>query len=116
MASCWRDTKPVMLLIHDPDGVGAINRGPGNPEQQHVWVPKAIEDYQRHMQGLDLFDQMMSAAHNAYVIAHDNNPEVIQLKWPQFQDLAEDLIENYKASRAAPLTNIENLPPVPRTT
>ncbi|XP_052818115.1 piggyBac transposable element-derived protein 4-like [Mya arenaria] len=142
MACCWQDTKPVMVLssFHDPDAVGTVNRRSGNSQQQRVRVPKAIEDYQRHMKGVDLFDQMvgyympnhrsrkwwrrlfhhmqMSAAHNAYIIARDSNPEVIQREWPQFQDfvedLAEDLIGNYKASRAAPLTNIENLPPVPR--
>lgn len=98
-------------------------------------VPKSVEDYQRHMKGVDLYDQMlgyyilnhrsrkwwrrlfhhlqMSAAYNAFVIAKDTHPEKVQREWPQFQDFLEDLadglIGDTSSARDQPLQAI----PVP---
>ena len=80
------------------------------------------------MKGVDLMDQMVGyympdhrsrkwwrrifhyllvvAAHNAYIIAKDSNPEVAKREWPNLQDFVEDLAEgligDFTPSRAAP--------------
>ncbi|KAL4240265.1 hypothetical protein ACF0H5_001059 [Mactra antiquata] len=91
------------------------------------------------MKGVDLLDQMignympnhrsrkwwrrlfhhfqMTTAYNAYVLAKESNPNVVQREWPQFQDfledLAEDLIGDYSSSRDTPLINLTNQPVLP---
>ncbi|MEW8548513.1 MAG: transposase, partial [Candidatus Thiodiazotropha sp.] len=131
----WMDTKSVLVLsnFHSPDSVGSVNRRSGQALQQRVRVPKMVEDYQAHMKGVDLMDQMigyymiqhrskkwwrrifhyllMACAHNAYIIASDSNPDVVKSEWPNFQDfieeLAEGLIGNYSSSkREVPNQNV----------
>ncbi|WAR14597.1 hypothetical protein MAR_004702 [Mya arenaria] len=112
------------------------NTRQGIPQQQLVWSQRCIEDYQRHMKEVDLIDLIMgyymsttdqasnglvthhmqiTAAHNSYIISQDSNPEAIQREWPKYQDFIEDLVKdligNYKASRAAPLSYIEKWHP-----
>ena len=77
-------------------------------------VPAAVADYQKYMKGVDLMDQMvgyyiihhrskkwwrrifhylmMASAHNAYVVAQDSNPEMVESEWPNFQDFLEEII------------------------
>lgn len=57
----WVDTKPVLVLsnFHGPDIIGSVNRRSGQAVQQRVRVPKMLEDYQTHMKGVDLMDQMI---------------------------------------------------------
>ena len=126
----WMDTKAVLCLssFHSPTDLGFVNRRTGHAEQQPIVVPKMLVDYQKHMRGVDLMDQMssyyqlihrskkwwrriyfflqMTTAHNSYVIAKDLHPEVARDNWPRFQDfledLAEGLISNYTAARAPP--------------
>ena len=113
----WQDTKPVCVLsnFHDPTAVGAVSRRVrvGGASQQ-VAVPAAVADYQKYMKGVDLMDQMvgyyiihhrskkwwrrifhylmMASAHNAYVVARDTNPEMVESEWPNFQDFLEEII------------------------
>jgi len=126
----WMDTKPVTLLsnFHSPGDTGFVYRRTGHPEQQPVLVPKVLVDYQKHMRGVYLMDQMtgyyqldhrstkwwrrlfffmqMAAVHNSYIIAKDTNPDVARREWPSFQnfveDLAEGLIGDYQAERDPP--------------
>ena len=130
----WMDTKAVLVLsnFHHPESVGMVNRRSGQEQQQRVEVPRMLQDYQTHMKGVDLADQMlgyymihhrsrkwwrriffylmMASAHNAYILAKDNNPEHAHDVWPNFQDfieeLAEDLIGDVRTRfRAAPVLN-----------
>ena len=129
----WMDTKPVLVLsnFHDPRDVGSVNRRTGQACQRQVRVPKMVEDYQKHMKGVDLADQMvgyyminhrsrkwwrriffhfmMVSAHNAYIVAKNSNSECVLKEWPSFQDfleeLADDLIGDCKAGRDAPNLN-----------
>ena len=130
----WMDTKPVLVLsnFHYPAEVGQVNRRSGQQQQQRVQVPKMLADYQENMKGVDLMDQMVGyympdhrsrkwwrrifhyllvvAAHNAYIIAKDSNPEVAKREWPNLQDFVEDLAEgligDFTPSRAAPNQNV----------
>lgn len=130
----WTDTKPVLVLsnFHGPDIIGSVNRRSGQAVQQRVRVPKMLEDYQTHMKGADLMDQMigyymiqhrskkwwrrifhyllMACAHNSYIIARDSNPDRVKSEWPNFQDFIEELFEgligNYSSKRAAPNQNV----------
>ena len=34
---------------------------------------------------------MMASAHNAYVVAQDSNPDMVQSEWPNFQDFLEEI-------------------------
>lgn len=129
----WMDTKPVLVLsnYHDPQAVGYVNRRSGQAVQQRVGVPKMLQDYQDHMKGVDLMDQMlgyympnhrsrkwwrrifhylqMASAHNSYIIAKASNPDITRSEWPTFQDFVEDLadglINNFSSARAVPLQN-----------
>lgn len=88
-----------------------------------------VDEYQQHMKGVDLCDQMLgyyllnhrsrkwwrrlfhhlqiACAYNAYVLAKDCNPEKVRHEWPQFQDFLEDLAEgligSFSTQRAPPL-------------
>ena len=113
----WQDTKPVCVLsnFHDPTAMGVVSRrvrvGGGS---QQVAVPAVVADYQKFMKGVDLMDQMigyyiihhrskkwwrrifhylmMASAYNAYVVARDTNPEIVEAEWPNFQDFLEQII------------------------
>lgn len=54
----------------------------------------------------------MAAAHNAYLIAKDVQPQIVAREWPQFQDFLEDLADNligdFSSSRNTPLQPIPN--------
>lgn len=91
-----------------------------------------VEDYQKHMKGVDLCDQMtgyyvlnhrsrkwwrrlfhhlqMVSAFNAYVIAKDLHPETVKREWPQLQDfieeLADSLIGEFTSQRSVPLQQV----------
>jgi len=64
----WMDTKNVLVLsnFHSPQDTGVVMRRSGNPIQRPVTVPKCLADYQRHMKGVDLMDQMVGY----YLINH----------------------------------------------
>ena len=97
----WQDTKSVLVLsnFHDPISVGYVNRRSGQAQQQYVWEPQMLEDYQSYMKGVDLMDQivgyymiqhrsnmwwrricpylLMASTHHAYIIANDWYSEVV---------------------------------------
>ena len=126
----WMDTKPVLVLsnFHHPEDLGVVSRRSGQAQQRQVRVPRMLQDYQTHMKGVDLADQMlgyymiqhrsrkwwrriffylmMASAHNAYILAKDSNPQHAKDEWPHFQDfieeIVEDLIGDVQAGRAAP--------------
>lgn len=61
LAFCaWQDTKVVMVLSnhHDPSATGTVRRKQGSEFQTDVTVPACLADYQKHMKGVDLLDQM----------------------------------------------------------
>ena len=112
----WKDTKPVCVLsnFHDPNHQGQVTRRAA--ENTVVQVPRLLSDYQKHMKGVDLCDQMigyymlnhrskkwwrriffylmMASARNAYIVAKDTHPETFREKWPRFQDFIEELVED----------------------
>ena len=122
----WQDTKAVCVLsnFHDPTAMGVVTRRQQGQAQQ-VAVPASLADYQTNMKGVDLMDQMigyymmhhrstkwwrrifhylmMASAHNAYVVAQDSNPDIVQSEWPNFQDFLEEialsLIEESRTKR-----------------
>ena len=126
----WMDTKPVLTLsnFHDPTEQGTVLRRRDRVRTQ-VPVPKMVQDYQRHMRGVDLLDQaisyhtinhrskkwwrrlffygMMVSAHNAYVVAKDQGHTYHSRQWPTFldflEDLSNDLIGDTRADRAPQL-------------
>lgn len=55
------DTKPVLALsnYHNPTDTDNVNRHLGNGPQQSIQVPKMLADYQLHMKGVDLSDEMI---------------------------------------------------------
>lgn len=57
----WQDTKVVMVLsnFHDPTATGKVLRRKGGDRQREVTVPACLADYQKHMKGVDLLDQMV---------------------------------------------------------
>ena len=133
----WMDTKPVLVLSnhHDPQQTGHVNRRTGQPQQQQVEVPKMLQDYQKHMGGVDRLDQLigyyiiqhrskkwwrrifhylqMASAINAYILGKELYPEEAKREWPNLQDFLEDLSEELtndtRAKRAAPVLQ-ERLP------
>ncbi|KAK3773982.1 hypothetical protein RRG08_056754 [Elysia crispata] len=95
---------------------GTVSRRSGLHEQQQIVVPLALADYQRHMMGVDLTDQMigchmpnhsrsrkwwrsiftyltMVSVHNAYAVAKDSNYEFTKKNWPNFKALIEVLAD-----------------------
>ncbi|XDV26565.1 hypothetical protein PO909_030223 [Leuciscus waleckii] len=57
----WRDTKVVLVLsnYHEPMAEGTVRRRQGDI-QTELTVPACLSDYQKHMKGVDLLDQMTS--------------------------------------------------------
>ncbi|CAM4573597.1 unnamed protein product [Leuciscus chuanchicus] len=57
----WQDTKAVMVLsnYHDPTAHGFVRRKANGQRQTEVRVPACLADYQQHMKGVDLLDQMV---------------------------------------------------------
>ena len=57
----WQDTKTVLVLsnFHAPTATGTVKRRHGGTIQTEVTVPACLADYQRHMKGIDLLDQMV---------------------------------------------------------
>ena len=133
MCSVWMDTMAVLILsnYHHPTARGSVERCNAQGVRAHVVVPKALDDYQVHMKGVDFCDQMtgyhlinhrskkwwrrlyfylqMVAVHNAYIVAKESNPVEAAAQWPLFQDIVEDLslelIGDVRSSRAAPLVH-----------
>ncbi|KAI0216626.1 hypothetical protein LSAT2_031377 [Lamellibrachia satsuma] len=121
----------LIELYHYPTARGSVERRNAQGVRAPVVVPKALADYQVHMKGVDLCDQMtgyhlinhrskkwwsrlyfylqMIAVHNAYIIAKESNPVEAAAQWPLFQDFVEDLslelIGNVRSARAAPLVH-----------
>lgn len=56
----WQDTKTVLVLsnYHDPTERGSVRRRVEPSCQSEVLVPSCLADYQKHMKGVDLLDQM----------------------------------------------------------
>jgi hypothetical protein len=128
--SVWQDTKPVCVLsnCHSPTEVGRVNRRVVR-QQEEVQAPGSLADYQAHMKGVDLLDQMVSyycmnhrskkwwrrlffyllsvSIYNSYVVARACHPDVARRNWPHFQDYVEDLamqlIGTYRSGRHAPV-------------
>ena len=99
----WQDTKAVCVLsnFHDPQAVGVVNRRLGLNVQRLVEVPKMLDDYQKNMKGVDIFNQMTGyyllnhrskkwwrriffylmemSVYNAYVIARNSNPDKVNV-------------------------------------
>lgn len=108
----WQDTKPVCVLsnFHDPTKMGIVRRRV-NGQRQEVRVPECLADYQKHMKGVDLSDQMVGyyllnhrswkwwrriffhfllvTVHNAYIVAKAVDPDRAKREWPEFQDFVE---------------------------
>lgn len=130
----WQDTKPVLVLsnYHDPKQVGQVRRtvkeGQNRPQRRLIPVPACLSDYQMHMKGVDLADQMVGyyklnhrswkwwrrlffhqllvSVHNAYVVAKSHNAENAGKNWPCFQDFVEAVaheITTTVTSRKAPV-------------
>jgi hypothetical protein len=127
----WQDTKPVCVLsnFHDPQAVGNVNRRVGDRPHQVVEAPQALADYQLHMKGVDLMDQMVGyyllnhrskkwwrrvffylfsvSVHNSYVLAKACHPDFVRQEWPNLQDFVEDLahelVGDYRSRRHAPV-------------
>ncbi|CAL8237345.1 unnamed protein product [Boreogadus saida] len=59
----WQDTKVVLVLsnYHEPMAEGSVRRRRGEDIQREVRVPACVSDYQKHMKGVDLLDQMIAA-------------------------------------------------------
>ena len=57
----WQDTKAVMVLsnFHDPTSFGSVRRKANGQRQAEVHVSACLADYQQHMKGVDLLDQMV---------------------------------------------------------
>lgn len=56
----WQDTKAVCASsnFHDPAALGTVSRRV-NGWRRDVRVPACLADYQKHMRGVDLCDQMV---------------------------------------------------------
>ena len=61
MCSVWMDTKAVLILsnCHHPAAHSSVERRNDQGVRGPVVVSKALEDYQLHMKGVDLCDQMI---------------------------------------------------------
>ncbi len=126
----WQDTKAVMVLsnYHDPTERGSVRRRVEPSYQTDVSVPSCLADYQKHMKGIDLLDQMAGyyqfqhrskkwwrrifffclsvACYNAYVGAWCAGGNTFKAKYKNhykewLEDLAEELITPV-TSRSAP--------------
>jgi hypothetical protein len=58
----WQNTKVVLVRsnYHEPMAEGSVRRRRGEDIQREVRVPACVSDYQKHMKGVDLLDQMVS--------------------------------------------------------
>ena len=126
----WQDTKMVMVLsnFHHPLARGKVNRrrerGMASVE---VEVPASLSDYQRHMKGVDLMDQMIgyyqfqhrslkwwrrvffffliTSCHNAFIAAKSVGGSDFKKTYTGFKEWLEDLTEELVGtahSRAPP--------------
>ena len=120
----WQDTKTVLVLsnFHAPTATGTVKRRHGGTIQTEVTVPACLADYQRHMKGVDLLDQMvgyyqiqhqskkwwrrlffyflMVSCYNSYIIARSAGANCSGFKdW--LEDLAQELVTPVTA-RSAP--------------
>lgn len=120
----WQDTKVVQVLstFHDPKERGVVLRRKGRDIQTQVPVPVCLADYQKHMKGVDLLDQMVGyyifkdrskkwwrwlfffflsvSCYNAFVVAKSAGAAKNGLKdW--MEDLAGELVTDVRA-RSAP--------------
>ncbi len=59
VATVWQDTKPMAVLStqHDPSCTTTVRRKKGDGSVIDVTCPQAIDDYNKHMGGVDLGDQ-----------------------------------------------------------
>jgi hypothetical protein len=115
----------VLSNFHDPQHTGQVTRR--MVENTIVTVP-----LQKFMKGVDTCDQMigyymlhhrsrkwwrrlffymmMVSAHNSYIIAKDTHPEIAKIRWPNFQDfleeIVEDLVGDTRSSREAPKVDV----------
>ena len=111
----WQDTKTVMVLsnFHDPTEHGSVRRRVGGQRQTDVRVPACLADYQKHMKGVDLLDQMVGyyqihhrstkwwrrlffyligvAAYNAFVAARSVGGPGWRYRRSGYKDWLEDL-------------------------
>ncbi|KAL2099439.1 hypothetical protein ACEWY4_005919 [Coilia grayii] len=120
----WQDTKVVMVLsnYHDPSARGTVKRKQGGV-QTDVTVPACLADYQKHMKGVDLLDQMVGyyqfqhrskkwwrrlfffflsvSCYNSYILAMgaEAYKECSYKEW--VEDLAQELVTPV-TSRSAP--------------
>lgn len=131
----WMDTKAVCVLsnFQSATEMGIVRRRPRRGAgQENVDVPKALHDYQAHMKGVALADQMVGyyimhhrskkwwrrifsrifdlltlTVHNAYIVAKDTNPDWDHQAWPHFHNFVEDLalglIGDTRAARQVPV-------------
>ena len=121
----------VLSNCHSPTAEGTVRRRVDG-QKTDVVVPQCLADYQKGMKGVDLFDQLVGyyqlqhrsrkwwrrlyfyiqtgAAVNAHIIAKASHPEANKKRWPQLQgfleDLALDLVGDWRAKRAAPLVEV----------
>jgi hypothetical protein len=113
----WQDTKTVMVLsnFHDPTEHGSVKRRLGGQRQTDVHVPACLADYQKHMKGVDLLDQMVGyyqihhrstkwwrrlffyligvVAYNAFVAARSVGGPAWKYRWTGYKDWLEDLAQ-----------------------
>ncbi|XP_038123493.1 piggyBac transposable element-derived protein 4-like isoform X2 [Cyprinodon tularosa] len=139
----WQDTKTVMVLSnhHDPTQTGTVNRKKDGANHVPLEVPASLADYQKHMKGVDLLDQMIGyygfqhrskkwwrrvfffflamSCHNAYIAARSVGGTAFRHKYrgykPWLEDLAEQLITPHR-TRAVNVTPPSSLPASPSPT
>lgn len=125
----WQDTKTVMVLsnYHDPTARGTVRRKANGQRQTEVEVPACLADYQQHMKGVDLLDQMVGyyqfqhrslkwwrrlffylvavACYNAFVAARSAGGAEWKYKRGGYKDWLEDLSQELTVpvtARSAP--------------
>uniref|UniRef100_A0A8C5BAP3 PiggyBac transposable element-derived protein domain-containing protein n=1 Tax=Gadus morhua TaxID=8049 RepID=A0A8C5BAP3_GADMO len=113
----WQDTKTVMVLsnFHDPTEHGSVRRRVGGQRQTDVRAPACLADYQKHMKGVDLLDQMVGyyqihhrstkwwrrlffyligvVAYNAFVAARSVGGPAWKYRRTGYKDWLEDLAQ-----------------------
>ena len=130
VCAVWKDTRVVIMLsnVHKPEATGTVRRRVDNV-RQNVRVPLCLSDYQQHMNGVDLCDQMIGyyqpdlrskkwwrrlftyvlsvSTYNSFILAKQSHPQVVAQRFGGYQDflelLAEGLIGDYRAGREAPV-------------
>ena len=132
VCAVWKDTRVVIMLsnVHKPEATGTVRRRVDNV-RQNVRVPLCLSDYQQHMNGVDLCDQMIGyyqpdlrskkwwrrlftyvlsvSTYNSFILAKQSHPQVVAQRFGGYQDflelLAEGLIGDYRAGREAPVAH-----------